>query len=322
MPRVSRFPLFALSILVLAACSARTGRADIIELMDGTTQEGEVIHEDKNTITLSIQLGAMKGTVVLNRRDIRSVKVTDPVIDPALVEGNVLVKAAEALTDVKQAIAAWTKAAEFYDRHAGFSSEAHAAYEKVLLLDPDNAAIRAKLGYVQTPDGWAKKIDLQRAEAAKIAERARVVQAKAKVEDDMVIGLREDNALVKKIQEEKARAKADIPPAPPVAPQPLQPQPQFANQQYGGIEYYQGLPYYPTILYGFGPGGFGGNGFGFVGGGFNNGFGYSGYNNYGYGGGYGGGYGYSNYSSYYGGGLSLGFHGKIGSVRVSGRLGF
>ena len=313
-----RFPLFALTALVLVAGSARTGRADIIELMDGSIQEGEVTHEDKNTITLSIQLGAMKGTVVLNRKDIRSMKVSDPVIDPALVEGAVLVKAAEALTDVKQAIAGWSKAAEFYDRHAGFSSEAHAAYEKVLLLDPDNAAIRARLGYVQTPDGWAKKIDLQHAEAAKLAERARVVQAKAKDEDDMVIGLREDNALVKKIQEEKARAKADIPPAPP---QPPQPQPQFVNQQYGGVDYYQGLPYYPTILYGFGPGGFGGNGFGFAGGGFNNGFGYSNYNSYG--GGFGGGYsGYSNYSSYNGGGLSLGFRGKIGSVRVSGRLGF
>ena len=308
-----RLSLFALALLVLAS-AARTGRADIIELADGSVQEGEVIHEDKNTITLSIQLGAMKGTVVLNRKDIRSVKVTEPVTNPDIAEGAALVKAAEALTDVKQAIAAWTKAAEFYDKHAGFSSDAHSAFEKVLLLDPDNAAIRARMGYVQTPDGWAKKLDLQRAEEAKLADRARAIQAKAKADDDdIVIGLREDNALVKKIAEEKARAKADPPPPPPQPAQ--QPQPQFANVNQGGIEYYQGLPYYPTILYGFGPGGFGGNGFGFGGGGF-------GYNNYGYGGGYGSGYGYSNYSSNYGSGLSLGFRGKIGSVRVNGRFGF
>jgi hypothetical protein len=303
--------LFAV-ILAIAASACRTSRADVITLMDGTVQEGEVIREDKESITLSVQFGSMKGVVVLNRKDIRSVQVTETLRNPAIAEGAALAKAAEAVTDVKKAIEAWTKVADFYEKNAGFSSEAHAAYEKVLLLDPDNAVARARLGYVQTADGWAKRADLQRAENAHQAERAQAVRAKvaqANPDDDMVIGLRQDNALINKLQNEKeARAKTDAPPPPQPAQMIQQP----------AVEQYTGLPYYPTVLYGFGPGSFGGNGFGFIGNGFNNGFGYGGY---GYGG-YGSGFGYSNsyYNSFSGG--SFGFHGKIGSVRVSGRFGF
>ena len=308
---MARIPFSLVLILCLASTVARTSRADLVTLLDGSVQEGEVIREDKDSITLSVPFGSMKGIVVLNRKDIRSVKATETIRNPAIAEGAALVKAAEALTDVKKALEAWTHAAEFYDKNAGFSSEAHAAWEKVVLLDPDNATAREHLGFVQTADGWAKKADLQRAENTRLIERVKAVQAKAatlNTDDDIVIGLRQDNALVNQLQADKAaRAKADAsPPAPPppVAQQPV-------------LEQYTGLPYYPTVLYGFGPGAFGGNGFGFIGNGFSN--GYGGYGGYGYGG-YGSGYSGSYSNSYSGG--SFGFHGKIGSVHVTGRFGF
>jgi len=188
----------------------------------------------------------------------------------------------------------------------------HAADEKIILLDPDNEAARARLGYVKTPAGWALKADLLRAEQARQEEKVRAVLAAKPPEDETVIGLREDNDKLKKILDEKnARAQAEVP-LPPPAPQPQIGQAPFAGQVFPPpgtavntvIEQYQGVPNYPTVLSGFGPNDviYGGYGFGY-GSGFGSGF-YG--NNYFSGGSY--------------GGLSLGFQGRIGSVRVSGSV--
>src|SRR5205807_2382817 len=120
-------------------------------------------------------------------------------------------------------------------------------------------------------------------------EKVKAVLAARPPEDDTVIGLRQDNEKLKKILDDKnARAQAEVPlPAAPVAAA----QPQFQGGPEGQvfpppgtavntvIQEYQGLPYYPTVLYGFGPndGGYG--------------YGYSGY------GGYGSGFYGSNYYS-------------------------
>jgi hypothetical protein len=305
-----RRPLVVLAILLISAVASV--RADIITLMDGSQHEGEVIREDVNTITLQVRMGGMKGLVTINRLDIKELRVTDAVADPAIAEGETLTREAEKQTEIKKALEAWTKVADFYSRRSGFSSAMHSADEKILLLDPENEAARARQGYVRTPAGWALKSELQRAERARLEEKARAVLAAKAPEDETVIGLRQDNEKLKKILDEKnARAQAELQ---PVAP------PQVAQQQVGGvpegqvfpppgtavntvIEEYRGLPYYPTILYGFGP---------------NDGL-YSGYG-YGYGSGFGYGGGFYGNNYYNSGALSVGFRGKIGSVRFSGGI--
>ena len=311
--------LTILAPLIIAIAAATSAcRADVITLMDGTEHEGEVIREDEHTITLQVSMGGMKGQVVINRLDIKGIRVTDEIADPAIAEGAALAREAEKQTDIKKAINAWTMVADYYSRHAGFSSAMHAAYEKVLLLDPENEAARARLGYVKTPAGWELKSDLLRAERARQEEKEKAVIAAQAADDETVIGLRQDNEKLKKALDEKnARAQAEVQAAPQPIVQPIpQPQPQgpFAGQVpfpppgtavNTVIEDYQGTPYYPTVLYGFGRGVDG-----FYGGG------------YGYGNGYGSGFYGSNSYGYSSGfsGLSQGIRGNIGSVRFSGSV--
>jgi len=102
-----------LPVLILIISAATTVRADVITLMDGTQHEGEVIREDENTITLQVRMGGMKGQVTINRLDIKDIRVTDQIADPAIAQGAALTREAEKQTDIKKALEAWTKGRGF-----------------------------------------------------------------------------------------------------------------------------------------------------------------------------------------------------------------
>jgi hypothetical protein len=263
---------------------------------DGTETEGEVVREDAKTITLRVHMGAMNGLIEIQRCDIKTVKVRDVRVDPAIAEGQKLEKEASLVTNVAKAIESWMNVGEFYDRHAGFSSSAHTAYERVILLDPDNAKAREKLGFIKTANGWTSKDEIRRAEQTKerdAAAKAAARVAQAGVAEDITIELRRDNDLVKRIREQNA---AIVQGAAEGEQRPVGP-----PQQLIGAEEFVG-PYCPSVIWngGLGYGGFGYGGFGGFGG-------FSGYSNY-----------YSNSFS----GFSFGFRGKIGSGRFVGRVGF
>lgn len=300
--------LLSVALLATLVFALRSSHADIVVMNDGTETEGEVVHEDTQTITLRVHMGAMSGLIEIKRTDVKSIKVSDVHADPAIAIGKNLEKEASLIKDVSKAIEAWMKVGEFYDQHAGFSTSAHTAFERVILLDPDNAKAREKLGFVKTANGWTSKDEIRRAEQAKEREAAALKTAaivaarngQATAPEDITIELRRDNDLVKQMKEQHNELVQGIAELDQRGPAPVQPI---------GCEDF--VPPYNSVLWnnGFGFGGLGGFG----------GFG-------GFGGGYGGfgNYGCSNYSSYNNcySGFSFGFRGRIGSGRFSGRIGF
>jgi len=297
--RMRNHKLLSVGLLAALAFALRSTHADIVVLNDGTETEGEVVREDTQTITLRVHMGAMSGLIEIKRSDVKSVKVSDVHADPAIALGQNMEKEASLVKDVPKAIEAWMKVGEFYDHHAGFSTAAHAAFERVILLDPDNAKAREKLGFIKTANGWTSKDEIRRAEQAKEREAAAAKVAAAAragvvgTPEDITIELKRDNDLVKRMQEQHVELVQGIAELDRRGAAPVQP--------IGG-EDFVGPPFYSGVLWngGFGLGGFG-------------------YSNPFF-----GGCGFSNYSSCYSGfsGFSFGFHGKIGSGRFSGRVGF
>lgn len=284
--------ILSICLLVASVFVVRVSLGDTVTLNDGTETEGEIVREVAKTLTLRVNMGAMTGTIEISRSDIKAIKVGNVKIDPAIAQGKIIEKEASIVKDVPKAIEAWLKVGEFYDLHPGFSASAHAAFERVILLDPDNAKAREKLGFIKTAAGWTSRDEIRRTEAAKEQEAsiAKVLAPQAAQEtgpEDITIELKRDNDLVKRLKDQHAElvqgiAELDQRPIPP--------------QQPIGVDEFTDVQYCPSILYsgGLTYGGFFGN------------------------------YGYSNYSSYYGGfsGQSWGFHGRIGASRFSGRIGF
>jgi hypothetical protein len=296
--------LLSIGLLAASVFALRNGRADIVILNDGTETEGEVVHEDTQTVTLRVHMGAMSGTIEIHRCDIKSIKVTDVHADPAIAEGKKLETEAAQIKDIPKAIEAWLKVGEFYDHHAGFSASSHAAFERVILLDPENAKAREKLGYVKAPNGgWISKDEIRRAEqrereAAQAKAAAAKLAQKGNEGEDITIEIRRDNDLVKRMKEQQAELVQGAAEADQGPPRPIQP---IGYESYFGPWGGFGFPWNGAGIFGVG------------------GYGFSDFGGF-------GGYGFSSYSSYSGGyypGISFRFHGKIGnSGHFSGRIGF
>jgi hypothetical protein len=284
---------FCLIVLIAAAWA----HADTVTLADGTVREGKIIRETDESITLQLRLGTLKGTVVIPRREITSIKREELPPDPVAAEGQALKTKAEAEKDSVQAVVAWLKVGDFYEQHPGYHAYARSSYEKALLFDADQPIARAKLGFVKGEKGWVK------AEVKKDAgDEELAVQAKRPVQDkdDIAISLRRDAETIRRALEEQAARLQAMREADRRVPR------DYDYDYYGGyvltgngLLWYPGGSmlvvdpcygqYYPT--YGSG---YGGRGY--------------------YGGHHGGRYG--GYNS----GLSVGFRGHIGSVRFNGVL--
>ncbi|MGD0088543.1 MAG: hypothetical protein ABSE73_01360 [Planctomycetota bacterium] len=112
---------------------------------------------------------------------------------------------------------AWVKLGEYYQRHHGYSAQAHQAYQKALLADSDDPVAREKLGYIKVGAEWLEKPKPR----------------PATLEDDVTIGPRRD--------EEQASAKPEArelkPPLPVAVMPPIPLIPVYDPYGWGGSEF-------------------------------------------------------------------------------------
>lgn len=199
-----RLPLSACALLTLALLTGQASRADTVTLTDGTVREGKILSETRDTITFQLRMGNLRGSIVIPRSEIAALQRKELPPDPVVVVGQELTKGAEAETDPVKAAQAWLRLGEFYEQNPGFSSNARASFQKVLLFAPDQPVARAKLGYVKTDKGW-QKLEVKKPEAPLEIVRAPEGQQKAAArEDELVIGLRADAEAIRKALEEQA----------------------------------------------------------------------------------------------------------------------
>jgi len=282
----TRFLSFIVVLALLVAANSAI-RADIITLADGTEHEGEVLKENGDSITLRVRIGTNVGSIVIPRREIVSIQTKSVATDTVLVDGVTLQKKADALEkEPKKAAEAWIRVAEFYQNHPGYSNLARAAYIKTLTFEPDNAVARAKLGYEKTPAGWAEipkpKAKEEPAELAGPAPRPQP-------ENELIIGLRRDEALIKRMLDDQAARQQQ---AIEAERRQVEERPPFTAYGYSRDYLYIG-PYGNTYYLPSGS---------LIG------YGYSDFY---------GGRGYGRFDAYRSG-LNVGFSGRIGSVHVNG----
>lgn len=296
----------SISRVVLTLVIAASGNccADIILLRDGTLHEGEIIRETPHSITLQKRLGGILGSVILPKAEIAAIQAKPVAPDRVVEHGALLQKEAEAAAGEPAKVAqAWVRVGEYYARHAGYSAQAREAFEKALAFDDNQPAARRHLGFVIENGRWVEAPKPKLAAAEKNAAD----QNAPPVADEIVIGLRRDDELVKRIiDEQAARQRQDAEIERRLA--------EFAHNDsftsYGYTrDYFYVGPYGSTYFYApydscYSPciqTGFGGH--------------------HGYGGRFGGYSGYSGYgcgSSFYGSGVGIRFSGNFGSVRVNG----
>jgi hypothetical protein len=301
------------TILLVALIASLTAicRADIVTLLDGSEHEGEIIRENSDIVVLRMKMGGIKGSIVISRCDVSSIVVKPVAEDVVAVQGERLERDAGAIKEAPKAAEAWLRVAEFYSKHIGYSSQAHAAFERVLIFNPNEPQARARLGYIKQSSEWVVP---QKPKTVEPPAPIGVKAAAALPPDELVIGLRRDEDLIKKLQGEQAarqRAEQDArrvirESEPPVS--------------YGGYasNYFYIGPYGSTYYY-VPYGGF--SDFGACGGYSRAGFGYSPYERF-----PGASYGLGTYIPYgrnyssSGYGLGVNFNGRIGNVHVNGSL--
>jgi hypothetical protein len=123
--------------------------ADVVTLKDGSKREGKVVSEDNDEVVLEVAQGRLKAQLILKRSEVTGIE-KGPTANEKLVAE---VAARRAKLGAKDA-EAWLEFARWLDGLSGFSADARAAYEKVVAIDPDNAAARTKLGYQKVGGQW------------------------------------------------------------------------------------------------------------------------------------------------------------------------
>jgi len=195
---------FRISLLLFTViASSGICRADIVLLRDGTEQEGEIVRQDGEGITLRIRVGGMNGTIQIAHREIAEVKCRTVLADRVTADAEPLKKSAEEIGEPAKAAEAWVVVGEFYKRHPGYSGQARNAFERALNLSPEHPLARAGLGYVKTDKGWALA---EKPRPERVPVNDEIVQAplrKAEPADEVTIGLRKDAALIKRFQDEQ-----------------------------------------------------------------------------------------------------------------------
>jgi hypothetical protein len=189
--------------VVLALMIAATGncRADIIVLRDGSEHEGEIVGETRHTITVQKRMGGISGSVEIAKAEIVGIQVKSLAPDLVSQQGLALQKEAESAVGESVKIAeAWVRVGEFYARHAGYSAKARQAFEKALVFDENQPAARGKLGFIKENGRWIEAPKPKNVVEADVPKAA--VQREAA--DEVIIGLRRDDAMVKKIIDDQA----------------------------------------------------------------------------------------------------------------------
>jgi hypothetical protein len=253
--------------LIVSIASITSAFADTVELKDGTVQDGTVVSETVDHVTLVVKMGAMRGTVVIPRGDVAKITLGALREDNVPANAKVLTTAAEAQTEPGKAAQAWLLVGGYYDRHPGYGAHARASYEKVLLFDADNPTARERLGFVKVDGAWKKP---EPAPALAADEQLAIGKAPAVAADEITIGLRNDAAVIKELLEDQAarqQLQRDLAQQRVVQPPPV------IDDGFGLVGYDYGYGYRPTyilnssglFLYDSGLG-YGGSGFGGFGG--------------------------------------------------------
>ena len=156
-----RMPESGFLFAALLGCG--TALADTVTLQDGTVREGTIVQQDESGVTLEIRVGGLKGAVKIQRQEIASIQRQPLAPDAVEDEAAKLRAAAEALkgADAPKAAEAWVRLGDFYAGRTGYSSQAQAAFEKAMEIQPEDAAARQRLGHVKTAQGW-QAVDVER----------------------------------------------------------------------------------------------------------------------------------------------------------------
>jgi hypothetical protein len=134
-------------VLLLAGAGMRA-RADVVRLKNGQTWEGTVT-ADGQKVALRVPGGIV---VYFDRGEVRE-------IIPSTPKAEILARMRRTLPDDAAShyqLALWC-------RENDLRTEMCRELEEVLRHDPDHPAARRLLGYVKTPDGWARQTEAWRA---------------------------------------------------------------------------------------------------------------------------------------------------------------
>lgn len=196
----------ALSLIGLMAAPAM---ADVVTLADGSKREGKVVKESDTEVVLQVTQGRLSAEITFKKEEVKGIERGPTAAEKALAEVERR-KAEVKATDA----AALLELARWLDRQPGFSRDAAETYEKVLRLEPDNAAARARLGYQKVGDKWLTEAQLMAAQGyvyqdgrwVKPEERKAAPASDGKIED-LKIALAEEVRRQRTEEDAAAQAK-------------------------------------------------------------------------------------------------------------------
>jgi len=136
-------------MILAAALCAGAARADVVVLEDGSEREGRVVRQDEKEVVLEVAAGKIKMELVLQRSEVRSIRKGRTANEKLLAE---MKKRRSRLND--RNVAGWLAYARWLDRQPGLGKEARVAFEKVIVISPNNEAARRRLGYYRVGRKW------------------------------------------------------------------------------------------------------------------------------------------------------------------------
>ncbi|HOX06308.1 MAG TPA: hypothetical protein PK280_07900 [Planctomycetota bacterium] len=133
----------------LAGLFAAPALADVVTMVDGSKREGKVVRESDREVVLRITQGRLSAEITLKREEVRAIERGPTAAEQALAE---VERRKAAVRDGNAA--AWADLGRWLDAQPGFGRDAIEAWEKVVKLDPENAAARARLGHRKIDGKW------------------------------------------------------------------------------------------------------------------------------------------------------------------------
>jgi hypothetical protein len=197
--------------VTLAGLLAAPALADVVTLTDGSKREGKVVRENDTEVVLQVTQGRLSAEITFKRDEVRSIERGATAAEQTLAE---VERRRSALKD--KDTAGWLGYAQWLDRQAGFSRDAREAWEKVLKLDPENAAARERLGYRKIGGKWLTEEEAMAAQGLVLVNGRWVKPEEKKAAGDAGAANAADNkaedikiALAEEIRKQRAEEQAE-----------------------------------------------------------------------------------------------------------------
>ena len=179
---MSRLPLIlAIALSLIGLGLSGSACADVIEMKDGSTLEGEILTQDGTTIRIRINASAV---VEIKAKDVRRI-IAKPTRGQIYAKKHAALGAKDIAGRIE--LAKWC-------RKNFLPAKSRELFGEILKIDPDHAVARARLGYVRHKGQWVDEADYYKSigyvrHRGRWVPKAEAERAKRRKEIDEIIKL-------------------------------------------------------------------------------------------------------------------------------------